>query len=200
MSSPRLPRRRPLPPGLWEEHKDTIRELYASLQLNEVMREMALSHDFHATLQQYKRQIGKWGLRKYVKTEDIDKIIADDGDSIGREGKSVSSRQIRRLQRRKELKSQEQSSSTSTPSDSPGGQRPQADSRIPSRTNQIMMPPALHREDRKSQDSSAIPSSDPRVNLTTADSTPSTTFEHFMKCLLLLRLVMSPLQRSHSRV
>ncbi|OQV03288.1 Clr5 domain-containing protein isoform 1 [Cladophialophora immunda] len=62
---------------------------------------LIMKHDFAATAQQYKRQLGKWGLRKNVLAE-LDVI---DDESIARGGK-VSQRQIRRFERRKQLKTQ----------------------------------------------------------------------------------------------
>ncbi|OAP54681.1 hypothetical protein AYL99_11129 [Fonsecaea erecta] len=95
---------RPIPTQVWEKHKFTIYELYARLPLDQVMAEMQQKHDFAATAQQYKRQLGKWGLRKNVLTE-LDVI---DDESIARGGK-VSQRQVRRYQRTKELKTQKPS-------------------------------------------------------------------------------------------
>ncbi|KIW25317.1 uncharacterized protein PV07_08504 [Cladophialophora immunda] len=92
---------RPIPTQIWEKHKFTIYELYAKLPLDQVMAEMQQKHDFAATAQQYKRQLGKWGLRKNVLAE-LDVI---DDESIARGGK-VSQRQIRRFERRKQLKTQ----------------------------------------------------------------------------------------------
>ncbi|KAH0833668.1 hypothetical protein FOPE_03490 [Fonsecaea pedrosoi] len=92
---------RPIPTQIWEKHKFTIYALYARLPLDQVMAEMQQKHDFAATAQQYKRQLGKWGLRKNVLTE-LDVI---DDESIARGGKD-SQRQIRRFQKRKQLKTQ----------------------------------------------------------------------------------------------
>ncbi|KIW93175.1 uncharacterized protein Z519_05780 [Cladophialophora bantiana CBS 173.52] len=94
---------RPIPIQIWEKHKFTIYELYARLPLDEVMAEMRQKHDFVATAQQYKRQLGKWGLRKNVLME----LEVIDDESIARGGK-ISQRQIS-LERRKQLKKQKPS-------------------------------------------------------------------------------------------
>ncbi|MCJ1271319.1 hypothetical protein MMC22_011219 [Lobaria immixta] len=46
----------------WENQKAKIVDLYESNELKDTMKVMEEQHGFKATLNQYKKQLGKWGL------------------------------------------------------------------------------------------------------------------------------------------
>lgn len=56
--------RRPENAKDWEPHKEKITGLYQDMELHEVMKTMKDQYYFAPTLNQYKKQISKWGLDK----------------------------------------------------------------------------------------------------------------------------------------
>ena len=62
-------RRPSLPQSVWESHRDSIIDLYVTKNwpLTQVGEHMSTFYAFHATNQEYKRRLKKWGARKYGK-------------------------------------------------------------------------------------------------------------------------------------
>ncbi|KAL2435256.1 hypothetical protein ABEF95_014884 [Exophiala dermatitidis] len=95
----------PVPQRLWQLHKPLIQRLYLISSLDEVRAIMEAEHNFVATPQQYKRMIAKWGVRKYVKADEMEKLLErPSANPVVRGNKVVSARQMRRFLRRKEAK------------------------------------------------------------------------------------------------
>ncbi|KAJ4523394.1 hypothetical protein HRR83_000041 [Exophiala dermatitidis] len=95
----------PIPQRLWQLHKPLIQRLYLISSLDEVRAIMEAEHNFVATPQQYKRMIAKWGVRKYVKADEMEKLLeCPSANPVVRGNKVVSARQMRRFLRRKEAK------------------------------------------------------------------------------------------------
>ncbi len=65
-------------PNDWEGHREIIKRLYVNEDkaLQEVVKEMEISHNFVATERMYKRRISDWDLDKNVKDEEMRAIIA----------------------------------------------------------------------------------------------------------------------------
>lgn len=69
---PTLPEDKAAADALWEEKKDTLRELYISenMTLDQVRNVMANSYNFEATNSQYERKSKQWKFRKHCKRTD----------------------------------------------------------------------------------------------------------------------------------
>ncbi|KAI1872731.1 hypothetical protein JX265_004892 [Neoarthrinium moseri] len=61
----------------WEVHRPVITDLYEgkNMTLNEVMRYMESRHGFKATVKMYKNRIKQWGLRKNLRSSDVERYV-----------------------------------------------------------------------------------------------------------------------------
>jgi hypothetical protein len=99
-ASPTFKRALPISKAIWEQYREAITELYATKTLRDVSQHMARVYSFHATEQQYKRQIARWDIGKNVKGSEMKAIVAGHNTSRMVRGRRVPHSKVRRYQYR----------------------------------------------------------------------------------------------------
>ena len=90
----------------WNTQKDLIKQYYDQQLLLEVIRAMCIDHDFHASEQQYKRRLDKWGFRKYITKHQMQQLPETTSGNFEINGTQVARRKVIRFRKRQVRKAQ----------------------------------------------------------------------------------------------
>lgn len=95
-----------IPEEAWDKHRANIEFFYIqnNLNLTEVIESMGHVWQFHATDNQYKRQLANWGVQKNISTEEVKALLDDPVEHPTVRGNEVPKAKLARFVRRQKMK------------------------------------------------------------------------------------------------
>jgi Clr5 domain len=94
-------RAEPITEETWNQYREVISKMYATMKLRELREEMKTLYEFDATESQYKGRITKWKLLKNLRHQEMDQVIYDPSAKKLVRGHVVDNERIKRYLRRR---------------------------------------------------------------------------------------------------